>query len=172
MTDDLRTRVEGWLEALGCKPVEQPDAATAWRLGFEYPVGTGHRMLVAGLGGGAPSIVVASVVTLSPEHLERFEGLFDEDKRIFLSGLRRALNRLEVDFRLAGMQGPLSCPGSFQVSVRRFDGGLTLDAFAYSVGAVYKTELDAVWYIQDSLASSEEGPVVHFDFNSSDLPQA
>ncbi len=144
---------------------------TRWHLDFEYPVGSGHRMLVAGLRGSAEAVIVASVVSISPGHLEGFESLIPEDKRAFLFGFRRTLNFLELEFQLSGMSGPLTCPTSFQVSARRFEDGLSLDEFARSVGAVYKAELEGIWYIQEWLGAFQ-GPVAHFEMDADDLPQA
>ena len=95
----------------------------------------------------------------------------DDEKRVFLFGLRHTLNNSEVDFELRGAGG-LACPEAFQVSVRRFVDGLSLDAFARSLGAVYKTELSAIWFIQETLDADHPSPPVFFDFGGTDIPEA
>lgn len=171
MADETRDRVEEWLTAMGVEPEEREDPAARWHLGFEYPAGSGHRMLVAGVRGPADAIVIASVVSISPQHLEIFEELTIDERRSFVFGLRHALNSLETEFQLNGMDSPVSCPASFQVSSRRFPDGLGLDSFARSVGAVYKTELAGIWHIQEWLGEPA-GPIQPFPMDMEDLPQA
>jgi hypothetical protein len=174
VTDDhLRSRVEEWLAAMGLAPVERPDPHSRWHLAFEYPTGSGNYMLAASPVAGAPSVVVASVVRLADNHLRTFDELADGDKHAFLFGLRRALNQLDADFRLNDMNGPLACPRSFQVSARRFPDGLSLDSFARTVGSVFKTQLQGIWYIQERLEERSAGDVtVFFDLSGEDIPQA
>jgi hypothetical protein len=169
---ELRGRVEAWLSDMGCTAVERPDPNSRWHLAFEYPLGTGNYMLVASPVGSGPSVVVASVVRLADNHLKMFDELGEEGKRLFLFGLRRALNRPDADFRLNDMDGPLVCPRSFQVSARRFPDGLSLDAFARTVGGVFKTQLEGIWYIQERLEERSGDVAVFFDLADEDIPRA
>jgi hypothetical protein len=169
---DLRARVEAWLADMGTAPQERPDPNSHWHLAFEYPLGTRNFMLAASPLAGGPAVVVASVVRLAENHLKRFEDLADADKRAFLFGLRRALNRPDADFRLNDMDGPLVCPRSFQVSSRRFVDGLTLDTFARTVGGVFKTQLEGIWYIQEHLEERSADVAVFFDLADEDIPKA
>lgn len=171
--DELRDRVERWLRDLGLEPMERPDARSRWHLAFEYPSGSGNYMLAASPDVEVPSVVVASVVRLADQHLRTFDELADGEKHAFLFGLRRALNQLEADFRLNDMEGPLACPRSFQVSARRFPDGLSLDGFARTVGSVFKTQLEGIWYVQERLEERSSGDVtVFFDLSGEDMPQA
>lgn len=170
--EELRGRVEAWLVDMGTTPQERPDPNSHWHIAFEYPLGTRNFMLAASPLAGGASVVVASVVRLAPNHLKRFEELADADKRAFLFGLRRALNRPDADFRLNDMDGPLACPRSFQVSSRRFADGLTLDAFARTVGGVFKTQLEGIWYIQEHLEERSADVAVFFDLAEEDIPKA
>jgi hypothetical protein len=172
MSDDLRPRVEHWLGALGCTPEERPDPASHWHLTFEYPVGTGNHMLVVEPLGPTPSVVVASLVRLTDDHLKAFRDLPKAAQRSFLVGLRRALNRTAADFRLGAMDGPESCPRSFQVSARRYPDALGLDAFAHTVGSVFKAQLEGIWFIQEHLESHPDEVTVFFDVSGPDMPQA
>lgn len=172
MSQDLQQTVASWLEALQCefRPVDDP--RVDWRYEVKYPSRRDdHVMHVAGVPGPVPSIAIASITRMSPRHEQRYSGLPDEEKRVFLFGLRHTLNTPEVDFELKG-PGGLGCPEAFQVSVRRFIDGLTLDSFARSLGAVYKTELSAVWFIQETLDQDPTTPPVFFDFDGADLPEA
>lgn len=172
MSSDLETTTAGWLEALQCdhRPVDDP--VMEWRFEVKYPASrSDHLMHVAGVPGPVPSLVIVSVTRMSERHLKRFEGMADDEKRVFLFGLRHTLNNSEVDFELRG-GGGLVCPEAFQVSVRRFVDGLSLDAFARSLGAVYKTELSAIWYIQETLDADPTAPPVFFDFGGTDIPEA
>ncbi len=172
MSADLKDTVASWLEALQCNHREVEDAHMAWRFEVRYPARRDdHVMHVAGVPGTVPSLVIVSVTRMSERHLQRFEGMPDDEKRVFLFGLRHTLNSPDVDFELRGAGG-LSCPEAFQVSVRRFVDGLSLDEFARSIGAVYKTELSAIWYIQETLDADPTNPPVFFDFGGSDIPEA
>lgn len=164
MSGDLRARVEEWLKNLGCTPTTIQDPQTVWHIEFDYPVNRGHRMHVAMPKGPAESILIASVVTLSPEHIGAFDEYADDEKAEFLFGLRQALNQPNVDFQLHGVEEPLKCPESFQLSSLRFPDGLSMDSFARSVGAVYKTELAGIWYVQETLGGQGLGPSGRFDF--------
>lgn len=172
MSQDLKETVASWLEALQCEYRSVDDAQMEWRYEVRYPPRRpDHVMHVAGVPGPMPSLAIASVTRMSPRHRQRFEGLPDDEKRVFLFGLRHSLNDPLVDFEMRG-GGGLECPEAFQVSVRRFEDGLTLDSFARSVGAVYKVELGAVWYIQETLDREPGMPPVFFDLAGSDIPEA
>ncbi len=172
MSSDLKTTAARWLEALQCEYREMDDPVMEWRYEVKYPARrTDHLMHVAGAPGPAESLIIVSVTRMSERHLKRFEGMPDDEKRVFLFGLRHTLNNSEVDFELRGAGG-LTCPEAFQVSVRRFVDGLSLDSFARSLGAVYKTELSAIWFIQETLDADHSSPPVFFDFGGTDIPEA
>lgn len=172
MAQDLRETVASWLEAMQCEFRQVDDPRMAWRYEVRYPTRrTDHIMHVAQVPGPVPSLAIASITRMSERHLQRFAGLPDDEKRVFLFGLRHTLNTPEVDFELKG-GGGLACPEAFQVSVRRFEDGLSLDEFARSFGAVYKIELSAIWFIQETLDQDPTSPPVFFDFGDADLPEA
>jgi hypothetical protein len=172
MPEDLHAHVRDWLTAMGCAPVERPDPTTRWHMSFEYPLGTGNHMLVVEPNGPAPAVIVASVVRLTEKHLRAFAELSEGAQRVFLIGLRRALNGMDADFRLGDMDGPHACPRSFQVSMRRFPDGLGLDAFSGTVGAVFKAQLEGIWYIQEHLEDRPEDVTVFFDLGGAEIPEA
>lgn len=173
MSTDLRESVEGWLRALGCQYRPVPDPQMVWHLEVQYPPGRpDHFLHVAELKGTVPSLVIASLTRVSDQHVEVFNGLPVDEQRAFLFGLRHTLNSPEVDFELQGMSSGPSCPRAFQVTARRFVDGLTLDAFARSIGSVYKGELSGIWFIQENLEHDSFGPAVVFDFERSSMPQA
>lgn len=172
MSDTLKETAARWLSALPCQFREMEDATVDWRFEIRYPARRpDHVMHVAGIPGPEPSLVIVSVTRLSERHVQRYEALPDDEKRVFLFGLRHTLNRPEVDFELRG-PGGLGAPEAFQVSVRRFADGLTLDSFAFSLGAVYKAELSATWFIQESLDQDPAHAPVFFDFAGTDIPEA
>lgn len=169
---ELKDTIATWLAALPCEAREVDDPNVEWRYEIRYPARRpDHIMHVAGVPGPAPSIVIVSVTRLSERHRQRYEGLPDDEKRVFLFGLRHTLNRPEVDFELRG-PGGLGCPEAFQVSVRRFVDGLSLDSFAFSLGAVYKAELSTIWFIQESLDQDPSAAPIFFDFDGADIPEA
>jgi hypothetical protein len=173
MSAHLHDAAKSWLEALECEFRSVEDPQMEWHLEVKYPARrSDHVMHVAGVRGSLPSIAIASVTRLSDRHLQRFAGLPDDEKKVFLFGLRHTLNSPDVDFELKGADGGLSCPTAFQVSVRRFEDGLSADEFARSIGAVYKVELSAIWFIQETLEQEPTGPTVMFDFEGQDIPEA
>lgn len=149
--ENLRERVETWLTEMGNPPEEQADPQANWHLGFTYPAGSGHRMHAAQPKDKPDAVVIATKTTISPNHVEAFEALPDDEKRNFQFGFRRTLNRMETDYRVEGVNQPSDCPQSFQISAVRFADGLTKDSFARTVGAVYKTELDGIFFVQERL---------------------
>ncbi len=161
-----KDRIEEWLKLIGCTPKPIQDAQAVWHLEFCYPSKTQppHTMHVVSPAANPAAAVIASVTALAPEHLEGFSNLDDDAKSEFLWKLRHTLNRRDVDFRADGATGPLDCPKQFQISLTRYTDGLTLDSFARSLGAVYKTELGVVWLIQEHLGNSSPGPGQRFDF--------
>ena len=172
MSSDLKTTAASWLDALQCEYRSVDDPVMDWRIEVKYPARrTDHLMHVAGVPGPVASLIIVSVTRMSERHIQRFQSMPDDEKRVFLFGLRHTLNNSEVDFELRGAGG-LVCPEAFQVSVRRFVDGLTLDAFARSLGAVYKTELSAIWFIQETLDADHSSPPVFFDFAGTDIPEA
>lgn len=151
MTQDLRAQVEDWLDAMGNTYEEQQDPQATWHLNFTYPKNSGHQMHVAQPEGKDGAIVIASAANLAPQHVKAFNQLADKEKQRFQLRLRRTLTKMEVDFRIPGVDDPTDAPQQFQVEVTRYADGLSLDSFARSVGAVYKTELEASLFIQEEL---------------------
>jgi hypothetical protein len=164
MTADNRQRVQAWLRTIGCSPDPQHDPNAAWNYRIDYPVKTPHVMHVISPKSTPNAVIIGSGTTLAPELLATFSQLDGETQDDFLLDLMRTLNVIEVDFQVFGVQGPRSCPTSFRVGVTRYDDGLTLDSFARSLGAVYKTEMNALFVIQRYLGSGAPGPGGQFDF--------
>ncbi len=74
------------------------------------------------------------------------------------------MNSIDVDCQAEGVDGPLSCPTAFVLSIARFEDGLTLDSFAQSDGKVFKTELNAIWVFQEHFKPNNGGRGPRFDF--------
>jgi hypothetical protein len=164
MPETLRSKVERWLGVLHCTPVEIEDAEANWHLQFNYPSRTQHVMHVVSPKLSEQSIVIASAVNVSPEHLEGFAELDAESQADFAWELRKTLNVIDVDFMLDGLKHENDCPPRFQLTVTRYEDGLTLDSFARSIGAVYKTELNSILLIRRLLGAKGFGDGGRFDF--------
>jgi hypothetical protein len=164
-----RAKVEGWLKEIGTTFSEIKDARAHWHLRIDYPLKSGHTMHVVSPKDRTNAIVIASGMEISHDHRKAFDDLDDDSKAEFLDALRCALNQVSVDFQLEGISEELDCPKLFQVSVTRYEEGCTLDSFAHSVGAVFKTELNALWIVQRHLQPRSFGDG-RFDFKRLGLP--
>jgi len=164
MTDAFRSKVEGWVRRLGSTPVEVADPATAWHVQFDYPKNTPHHMHAAMPSGQPGMVVIVSVLNVGHEHLKAFDELDAGSQEEFLYELRHVLNVPEAEFNLEGAGKPIECPKTITITCTRYDDGLTLDSFARSVGAVYKSFLNALWTLQHRLGGQKPGPADRFDF--------
>ena len=164
MKDDLQEKVENWLGLLGCQPRVQDDPDSSWHLVFNYPSSTQHLMNAVRPKGENKPVVIVTRTNVDEGHRSKFAELDDDAKEDFLWQLRRTMNSVEVDFKVEGVDGPLTCPTAFQLSLARFEDGLTLDSFAQSVGKVFKTELNAVWVFQEHFKPNNGGRGPRFDF--------
>ena len=160
----LRSKVEQWVRKIGSTPVEIQDPQAEWHLQIDYPTHSAHPIHIVSPKGKADAIVIVSALGVGPEHLEVFEELDDDAKADFAWELRRTLNVIDVDFQLDGIKKEDDCPTRLQLSVTRYEDGLNLDSFARSVGAVYKTELNAVLLVQRLLGPKGLGGGGRFDF--------
>jgi hypothetical protein len=100
----------------------------------------------------------------SHEHRDAFDKLDDDGKDGFLWKFRHAINTHHADFEIEGANGILDCPTRFKISATRYEDGLTLDSFAQSLGSVLKTQLSAIWVIQEHLTPRSFGSGGRFDF--------
>jgi hypothetical protein len=159
-----KDQIAEWLRTMGSTPTETTDPNASWRLDFDYPTKSPHRMMVANPA-GSPAAIIATGLTVSAEHVTGFGKLEDEEKQSFLLDLRQKANCVDVDFQFFGIANPLDCPSKIQLSVTRYPDGLTLDSFARSLGAVFKTELGVAWLIQQRLGGGDDpGLGRKFDF--------
>lgn len=157
MTDTLRQRVEGWISRLGSTPVEIEDQNTSWHLKFDYPAKSQSMMHAVQPDGQNGMLILAFGVDVVHDHLEAFDELDAESQVEFLWELREAINLVDVDFKLEGIDKEGQCPKHMQISATRYDDGLNMDSFARSVGAVYKTFLKGAWTFQQHLGKKNGG---------------
>jgi hypothetical protein len=149
-------KVERWLSRLVDElPIATKDPMNVWRFRAEYPVGTSHVMHIGCPSDQTESVIIASVLTVTPAQLEAFRQFTDEAKENLVWTLRYRLISVECDFRFEGLEGPLDCPRRIVTSVVRYADGLTLDSFARSLGAVYKNELLATWTLFRHLSARD-----------------
>jgi len=159
-----KTQIEEWLRTIGCTPTELTDPQAQWNLSFDYPARSPHRMHVASPVAIPAAAVIASGFELTPQHLQNFARLDDEEKERFLWNLRQKVNCADVEFQFFNVTQRLDCPSKIQFAITRFADGLTMDSFARSLGAVFKTELGAIWLVEEHLGGGEVGPGRRFDF--------
>jgi len=160
-----KNQIAEWLRTIGSTPTETTDPQSAWRWEVDYPTKSQHRMVVANPVAAPAATVIASGLAVDPAHLRVFANLDDEEKQSFLLDLRQKANSVDVDFQFFGVTNPLDCPSKIQLSVTRYLDGLSLDSFARSLGAVFKTELAVAWLVQQRLGSDDEpGTGRRFDF--------
>jgi hypothetical protein len=160
----LKTKVEGWLKDMGLTPIPQADPKAEWHFLVHYPANGPTSVDVLSPKGQPGKIMIICGVELSHDHREAFDKLDDDGKNDFLWRFRHTINVPESDFALDGADGVLDCPSRFQIASARYEDGLTLDSFASSVGAVFKTHLRAIWVIQEHLSPRNFGTGGRFDF--------
>lgn len=165
MSEAPKVQIEEWLRLIGCTPTEASDPQSQWNLSFDYPVRSPHRMHVVSPVALPAAAVIATGFELTPQHLQNFAKLDDEEKERFLWSLRQKVNCAEVEFQFFDVNQRLDCPSKIQFSIVRYSDGLTMDSFARSLGAVFKTELGTIWLVEEHLGGAGEvGPGRRFDF--------
>ena len=164
MSTQLREKIDGWIRRLGSTVTGVDDPEAEWHLRFDYPARSPHTMHAAQPKGQDGAVLLAFVLDVSHEHLEAFEELDADSQRKFLWDLGETINVIDVDFRMEGIEKEGDCPRRIQLMATRYADGLTMDSFARSVGAIFKTFLNAVWTVQRHLAPESSGPGGRFDF--------
>jgi hypothetical protein len=164
MATILSEKVDGWLKEMGHAPSAIEDPGALWHVQFQYPLRSPNMAHVVVPQNQSDAAVIAMGINLGPQHRAAFENLDDEGREAFNWELRQRLNNIDVEFKVDGVTTGRECPSSFQVLRTRYLDGLTKDGFAFSIGAVYKTWLKGLWYIQKELGSSSQGPGGRFDF--------
>ena len=166
LIDAPQDQIEAWLRLLGCTPTPMTDPQTKWNLSFDYPARSQHRMAVANPAAIPAAAVIGSGVMLTPQHLQKFSSFDDDEKERFLWSLRQKACSPETDFQFFDVKERLDCPTRIQFMAVRYSDGLTLDSFAHSVGAVFKTELATMWLVEEHLGGGggDDGLGRRFDF--------
>ena len=147
MSARLRANVQKWLRALGTEAVPVEDPSASWHYVFDNPAG-GNKLDVMAPREQADSLVVFARVGVERAQRDAFAKLSKERKAEFVYLLRRTLNTVDVDFQMEGVTGALDCPTAIVVSTVRYEDGLNLDQFSRSIGAVFKTVLNALWTVE------------------------
>lgn len=147
MSARLRANVQKWLRAMGSEAVPVDDPSAFWHYVFNNPAG-GSPLDVMAPREQADSLVIFARVGVERAQLDAFARLPDAHKAEFIYLLRRTLNTVDVDFQMEGVTAALDCPTAIVVSTVRYEDGLNLDSFSRSVGAVFKTVLNALWTVE------------------------
>jgi hypothetical protein len=161
---ERKAKTEKWLRSMGCNPTVIDDPHALWHIQVNYPPAQPHIMHVVCPKQTPEAVVIATKSDIGADLLQNFAALDSDAKDDFLWELRNVVNVTEVEFQLDGAESPQDCPRGVQISRTRYDDGLTLDSFAHSVGAVFKTELNAMWVVARHLSSKGYGTGDRFDF--------
>ena len=91
----------------------------------------------------AGSVIVLSKRSVDTRLVSAFDSLSEDAKDAFHTELSATLLRDYIEYHF-DQSNPALCAARFQVLAERFDDGLTLDDFYWTIDHVYKTELAAV----------------------------
>ncbi len=138
--------VESWLQAMGCKSSRTSTPETNWVLEVQYPINSTHRINVINTKQQPLAIGIVTGVALDQGYTDAFGKMSNDAKKEFRWELMKVLSNDEVEFNLK--ETPDGRPQGFEVMATRYWDGLSLDAFARSVFAVYKTEIVAINCVQ------------------------
>lgn len=164
MDDQLQRSIARWVREMGNTPTTVADRDAAWHIQFQYPVNSTSLMHVVVPRDQPDAAVIAMGVNVGVDHQAGFERLDDEAKATFNWELLQRLNNIDVEFKVEGVTTGHECPTAYQVMRTRYLDGLTKDGFAFSAGAVYKTWLKGLWFIQKELGPPTGGAGGRFDF--------
>jgi hypothetical protein len=134
--------VESWVQAMGCKSSRTVTPETNWVLEVEYPISSTHRINIINTKLQPLAIGIVTGVGLAQEFTDAFVKLSSDGKKEFRWELVKALSSDDVEFNLKETQE--GHPQGFEIMATRYWDGLSLDAFARSMFAVYKTEIVAI----------------------------
>ena len=164
MDERLDEMAGRWLRERGFTPVIIDEPSSTWHVRIDYPMRTQNTMHVFVPKQESDALGIAMGAEVSAEHVTSFEKLDEEAKEEFNWELRNRLLTPEVDFHIDGVTSGRECPTRFQVMSTRYADGLTKDSLTFTQGAVYKTWLEGIWYIQRQLGPSAPGTGGRFDF--------
>jgi hypothetical protein len=157
--------IAGWLRDVGCNPQSVADPQLNWAYDVEFPPVDNVAVLKVQMRIANPKVrprmvTICARLMPAPEHVAAFDDMEVDSKREFWQDLRSMLTREFVEFLIEGT--PLvACPTAFQLSVVRFDDGLTLDSFHRSLASVQKACTAAVSLFQERLGG---GPAAGGEF--------
>jgi len=153
-------KILGWISDMGLPPaVRLPqDREVAWA--HEITLPQGLKVAVFTPKRLPRAVVVNARVIATPTHIEAFNNLEDDVKKDFWRDLSRALNRDVIEFIIEGLPTH-ECPRAFVARATRWDDGLTLDAFACTLGSVVKACVAAMTLVDERLGG---GPALGSEF--------
>jgi hypothetical protein len=128
---------------MGCTPARTENPTFRWSLRFDFPASSNHVMEALSLTQRSGSVIVLSKRSIDTRLVSAFDSLSEDAKDAFHTELSSVLLRDYIEYHL-DQSNPASCASRFQVLAERFDDGLTLDDFYWTLDHVYKTELAAV----------------------------
>lgn len=134
--------VESWLQAMGCKSTRSSTPETNWVLEVQYPIDSTHRINVINPRNQPLALGIVTGVGLAQDYTDTFGKLSNDAQKEFRWELVKVLSSGEVEFSLK--ETPDGRPTGFEIMATRYWDGLTLDSFARSIFAVYKTEIVAI----------------------------
>ena len=157
-------RIEGWLREMGLQPrrIEEQTAIWAYVVGYPSPP---RQMLVINPKSKPRAVIIATELTLLPQHHEAFGRFSDDAKRAFHIDLQETLNRDYVEYLVR--EGPnrwQDCPAGFQTSSVIFDDALTLDSLALRLSATFRAQIAGFLCVERHFGRSPAGGTGTFDF--------
>jgi hypothetical protein len=155
--------IRGWLVDIGCTPIPRSNPGVNWAFEVNVPPGASTRITVVNPKSMPRAVLIVSQTAVSDAHRAAFDRLEDDSKRDFWGVLSMRLNNHDfIEFHLDGL--PPDCPTAFQISVTRWDDGITLDSFHRSLSSVNKAYLDACACFREHLGEPSPAAGGEFEF--------
>lgn len=155
--------IEGWLRDTGCQPVIRQLPEVNWAYEVNFPPQGPAKLTIFNPAKLPRAVIILSRTIVPATHIKAFDALDEDSRREFLERLRATLNREFIEFHLE-MPPTGGCPAGFQMSVTRFDHGVTLDSFVRSLSSVNKAYLDASACFQQYLGDPGTPAGGEFEF--------
>jgi hypothetical protein len=96
-------------------------------------------------------VVIASKVTVSPEHLNKLTALNRKKRENFLWNFKLALNQMSIDFMLIHPDNVLR---EFTITHTIYQDSMTKDRLIETIKRVSRAKLQGIWLIQQEFGSA------------------
>jgi len=145
MSERMRKRIEGWLREEGQFAKYLKDENANWIILANHPRNQPTTITIFNPLASPARVVLQMVLNIAGDAQEPFRRMDKKEREAFLLSLRMETNRRPTEFGMAHPEGVLQ---QITFSYEIFEDGLTRNELFRGMREVYKSLLQAQWFLQ------------------------